>query len=58
MTRKTRMKVDENGRVVIPASFRKPLGILVGNGELLEAAEKACFDVLVTPTRIFVISKI
>ena len=27
----TRMRVNENGRVVIPASFRKALGINVGD---------------------------
>ncbi len=31
MTLKTRMRVNENGRVVIPASCRKRLGIRVGD---------------------------
>ncbi len=31
MKLKTRMRVNENGRVVIPASFRKRLGIRVGD---------------------------
>jgi AbrB family looped-hinge helix DNA binding protein len=32
---KTRMRVNENGRVVIPASFRKRLGIRVGDEVVL-----------------------
>jgi AbrB family looped-hinge helix DNA binding protein len=32
---KTRMRVNENGRVVIPASFRKALGINVGDEVVL-----------------------
>jgi AbrB family looped-hinge helix DNA binding protein len=35
MTSKTRMRVNENGRVVIPASFRKRLGIRVGDDVVL-----------------------
>lgn len=31
MKPKARMRVNENGRVVIPASFRKRLGIKVGD---------------------------
>jgi AbrB family looped-hinge helix DNA binding protein len=31
----TRMRVNENGRVVIPASFRKALGINVGDEVVL-----------------------
>jgi len=31
MDTETRMRVNENGRVVIPASFRKALGIHVGD---------------------------
>ena len=31
MKLKTTMRVNENGRVVIPASFRKRLGIRVGD---------------------------
>ena len=31
MQLKTRMRVNENGRVVIPAAFRKHLGIRVGD---------------------------
>ena len=31
----TRMRVNENGRVVIPASFRKVLGINVGDEVVL-----------------------
>jgi AbrB family looped-hinge helix DNA binding protein len=31
MTLKTRMRVNENGRVVIPAAFRKRLGIRAGD---------------------------
>jgi AbrB family looped-hinge helix DNA binding protein len=33
---KTRMRVNENGRVVIPASFRKRLGIRVGEEVFLQ----------------------
>ncbi len=35
MKSKTRMRVNENGRVVIPASFRKRLGIRVGDDLVL-----------------------
>jgi AbrB family looped-hinge helix DNA binding protein len=31
----TRMRVNENGRVVIPASYRKALGIKIGDEVLL-----------------------
>jgi AbrB family looped-hinge helix DNA binding protein len=31
MDAETRMRVNENGRVVIPASFRKALGINIGD---------------------------
>jgi len=31
MTAKTRMRVNENGRVVIPAAFRRRLGIKAGD---------------------------
>jgi AbrB family looped-hinge helix DNA binding protein len=31
MTTETRTRVNENGRVVIPSSFRKALGIKVGD---------------------------
>ncbi len=36
MEYKTRTRVSENGRVVIPASFRKALGIEVGDEVVLE----------------------
>ena len=36
MTLKTRMRVNENGRVVNPASFRKRLGIRVGDEVVLQ----------------------
>lgn len=36
MTLKTRMRVNENGRVVIPASFRERLGIRVGDEVVLQ----------------------
>jgi AbrB family looped-hinge helix DNA binding protein len=36
MKLKTRMRVNENGRVVIPASFRKHLGIHVGDEVVLQ----------------------
>lgn len=35
MKAKTRMRVNENGRVVIPASFRKALGIKAGDEVVL-----------------------
>jgi AbrB family looped-hinge helix DNA binding protein len=35
----TRMKVNENGRVVIPASFRKALGINIGDEVVLRIEE-------------------
>ena len=35
MDRETRMRVNENGRVVIPASFRKALGINAGDEIIL-----------------------
>ncbi len=35
MKLKTRMRVNENGRLVIPASFRKRLGIRVGDDVVL-----------------------
>ena len=36
MTLKARMRVSENGRVVIPAAFRKRLGIRVGDEVVLQ----------------------
>ena len=36
MTLKARMRVNENGRVVIPAAFRKRLGIRVGDEVVLQ----------------------
>jgi antitoxin PrlF len=36
MNNETRMRVSENGRVVIPASFRKALGIEVGDEVVLQ----------------------
>ena len=36
MNQQTRLRVSENGRVVIPASFRKALGIEVGDEVVLE----------------------
>lgn len=35
MKPKARMRVNENGRLVIPASFRKALGIKVGDEVIL-----------------------
>ena len=36
----TRTRVNENGRVVIPASYRKALGINVGDEVLLRIEDK------------------
>ncbi len=36
MKLKTRMRINENGRVVIPASFRQRLGIRVGDEVVLQ----------------------
>jgi AbrB family looped-hinge helix DNA binding protein len=36
MKLKTRRRVNENGRVVIPASFRKRLGIRIGDEVVLQ----------------------
>jgi len=36
MKLKTRMRINENGRVVIPASFRKRLGIRPGDEVVLQ----------------------
>ena len=35
-TTETRLRVNENGRVVIPASFRKALGINIGDEVVLQ----------------------
>lgn len=39
MKSKVRMRVNENGRVVIPATFRKRLGINVGDEVVLTIEE-------------------
>jgi AbrB family looped-hinge helix DNA binding protein len=39
MTDETRVRVSQNGRVVIPASFRRALGIEVGDEVLLRMAD-------------------
>jgi len=36
MKLKTRMRVNENGRIVIPATFRKRLGIRIGDEVVLQ----------------------
>jgi len=36
MGTETRLRVNENGRVVIPASFRKALGINIGDEVVLQ----------------------
>ena len=35
MEQETRARINENGRIVIPASFRKTLGIQVGDEVVL-----------------------
>jgi AbrB family looped-hinge helix DNA binding protein len=35
MERETRMRVNQNGRIVIPAAFRKAIGIEVGDEVVL-----------------------
>jgi AbrB family looped-hinge helix DNA binding protein len=35
MDTETRMRINENGRIVIPASFRKALGVKVGDEVIL-----------------------
>jgi AbrB family looped-hinge helix DNA binding protein len=35
MTQETRLRINENGRVVIPASFRKALGVKAGDELIL-----------------------
>ena len=45
MKLKTRMRVNENGRVVIPASFRKRLGIRVGDAVVVEIQD---YDLRIT----------
>jgi AbrB family looped-hinge helix DNA binding protein len=39
MTTETRLRINENGRVVIPASFRKALGINPGDEVILSLEE-------------------
>jgi AbrB family looped-hinge helix DNA binding protein len=39
MDTETRMRVNENGRVVIPASYRKALGIKAGDEVILRMEE-------------------
>jgi AbrB family looped-hinge helix DNA binding protein len=39
MNTETRQRVNENGRVVIPASFRKALGINVGDEVVLRMVD-------------------
>ena len=39
MSQQTRVRVTENGRVVIPAPYRKALGIEVGDEVVLELKE-------------------
>jgi len=39
MTQEARLKVNENGRVVIPASFRKALGINAGDEVILSVED-------------------
>lgn len=39
MKSKTRTRVNENGRVVIPASFRQALGIRIGDEVILQIVD-------------------
>lgn len=39
MSEQTRLRVSQNGRVVIPASFRKALGIKIGDEILLSLGD-------------------
>ena len=39
MGRETRLRVNQNGRVVIPAAFRKAMGIRAGDEVLLRLEE-------------------
>ncbi len=39
MTQETRLRVNENGRIVIPAAFRKALGIEIGDEVVLRLQE-------------------
>ena len=39
MKSKTRMRVNENGRIVIPASFRQALGISIGDEVILRIVD-------------------
>jgi len=39
MNPETRMRVNENGRIVIPAAFRKALGIEVGDEVVLRVQD-------------------
>jgi AbrB family looped-hinge helix DNA binding protein len=39
MTSETRMRVNENGRIVIPAAFRKALGIEIGDEVVLRVQD-------------------
>jgi AbrB family looped-hinge helix DNA binding protein len=39
MTEETRVRVSQNGRVVIPASFRRALGIEIGDEVLLRMGD-------------------
>jgi AbrB family looped-hinge helix DNA binding protein len=39
MERETRMRVNQNGRIVIPAAFRRALGIEVGDEVVLRVQD-------------------
>ncbi|MGB9067853.1 MAG: AbrB/MazE/SpoVT family DNA-binding domain-containing protein [Candidatus Acidiferrales bacterium] len=39
MKSKTRMRINENGRIVIPASFRRALGINIGDEVILRMVD-------------------
>lgn len=41
MTQETRLRVNENGRIVLPAAYRKALGIEIGDEVVLRLEDDA-----------------